>query len=135
MLQSEGKSDSGIEEVSGTDEDSDSDSESGMKLSDDENTFSLCLLSRSSRLRSWHKGALRFKQLQFQSNSCGISAQLNDTDSFKSATEYPRKQCVVCFNTTGRTKKTVESRYECAEHDVYFCISGCFRNAHVLKYF
>ncbi len=81
--QSEDESDSGAEEVSETDEDSGSDSGSGMKMSDDENTFSLCLLSRSSRSRTWHKGALRFKQLQFQSNSCGISSKLNDTDTFK----------------------------------------------------
>ena len=48
------------------------------------------------------------------------------------ARENPRKQCMVCTNTTRRAKRRVISRYEC---NVELCISGCFRGYHMLKYF
>ena len=51
------------------------------------------------------------------------------------ARENPRKQCVVCANTTRRAKRRAVSRYECTECNVGLCISGCFRDYHMLKYF
>jgi hypothetical protein len=52
-----------------------------------------------------------------------------------STRQDPRKQCVVCANTTIRAKKRAESRYECAECNVGLCVSGCFQDYHTLKYF
>lgn len=51
------------------------------------------------------------------------------------ARENSRKQCVVCANTRTIAKKRAVSRYECVECNVGLCISDCFRDYHMLKYF
>lgn len=52
-----------------------------------------------------------------------------------STKQDPRKQCVVCANTTKRAEKRAESRYECADCNVGLCILDCVRDYHTLKCF
>ena len=46
-----------------------------------------------------------------------------------------QRKYIVCANTTWRSKKKSDSRYERSECNVALCFSDCFRGYHTLKYF
>ena len=118
------------------------DSDSDMEVLDDENSISFCSSCRSAR--SWQKTNFGLTLFQFQSNSYEITGNLNEDaslDFFKLFFDQNLVQIIVNetnkfqANTTIRAKQRTESRYESAECNVGLCVTDCFQDYHILKYF
>jgi hypothetical protein len=144
--ESENEIDSETEDGSEIGEHSSSDSGSDIEISDDDNIFSTARSSRSSSLRSWQKGNFRPKLFQFQSNNCGISANLSGDsplDLFKLF--FDQKLIQIIVNETNKFQANASDVYASSlSHqaqwfptdfqEIYLFLASFMLMAHVRKY-